>query len=254
MSPEVNLGPLAQEQLSIQQAWLRNMMPPTRDVCPVCRGPRDPQYALCYRCNGARSQSGGLLADAVVPVSYSPDDGQHYYQLRVYKSPTSPNQLALFRLAVLAMVFTQRHRPCLERAAGGRFTHVAAVPSTRARTGTHPLVGILTAIYPSLPHVGAVANTAYGNTREFARDRFYVEQFAPNAPARVLILEDLWVTGGRAQSLAYALRTAGATSVIVVALGRQINKGYQPASPILEAIRNVPFSMDRCALDDFNAP
>jgi len=39
------------------------------------------------------------LSDAVVPISYSPDNGQHYYQLKVYKSPTSPNRLAQFRLA-----------------------------------------------------------------------------------------------------------------------------------------------------------
>ncbi len=38
--------------------------------------------------------------------------------------------------------------------------------------------------------------------------------------ARVLLLDDTYVSGARAQSAAAALRLAGAASVVVVALGR----------------------------------
>ncbi len=164
----------AREQFDIQRNWLRNLLPPTRIVCPVCRGAREPGYPRCYPCNQAHRASGGILADAVVPISYSPDDGQHYHQLKVYKSPTSPNRLAQFRLAILYALFFNTHRHCLERAAGGPFTHVGTVPSTRARAGIHPLQQIAQVAHGSLPLIAATANPAYGNAREFHRDRFHV--------------------------------------------------------------------------------
>jgi hypothetical protein len=211
----------AHEQFNIQRNWLLNPLSPSRTVCPICRGARDLGYPRCYPCNQAHRRSGGILADAVVPISYSPDDGQHYHQLKVYKSPTSPNRLAQFRLAVLYAAFFNTHRNCLERAAGGAFTHVATVPSTRARIGIHPLQQII--------------------------------QVAAQTPPRILLLEDLWVTGARAQSMAHALKQAGATTVVTVALGRQINHDHLPSRPLLEAARRASFDLDRCAIDDLIA-
>ncbi|OLB76011.1 MAG: hypothetical protein AUI14_19840 [Actinobacteria bacterium 13_2_20CM_2_71_6] len=194
-----------------------------------------------------------MLADAVAPISYSPDDGQHYHQLRVYKSPTSPNQLAHFRLAVLYTLFYNNHRPCLQLGAGGAFTHVATVPSTRARAGIHPLQQIIQVAHSALPLIAATANPAYGNAREFARDRFHVPPFTagPSSP-RVLLLEDLWVTGARAQSMAHALKETGAAAVVVVALGRQVNHGHPPSRPLLDTARHTPFDLNRCAIDDLS--
>jgi len=66
-----------------------------------------------------------------------------------------------------------------------------------------------------------VADPRYGNAREFHGDRFTVSTISTTRdPARVLLLEDLWVTGARAQSMAHALKRSGAASVIIVALGR----------------------------------
>lgn len=186
-------------------------------------------------------------------ISYSPDDGQHYHQLKVYKSPTSPNRLAQFRLAVLYALFFNTHRSCLEHAAGGPFTHVATVPSARARAGIHPLQQIIQVAHSSLPLIAAAANPAYGNAREFARDRFHVPPLAvTRTPPRILLLEDLWVTGARAQSMAHALKHASAATVITVALGRQINHNHPPSRPLLETARKAPFDSNRCALDDLS--
>jgi hypothetical protein len=252
-SPQPDPQRAAQEQFNIQRNWLLNLLPPSRTVCPICRGARDPGYPRCYACNQAYRRSGGILADAVIPISYSPDDGQHYYQLKVYKSPTSPNQLARFRLAVLYTVFFNNHRPCMQRAAGGAFTHVATVPSTRARAGLHPLQQIIQVAHGSLLPIAGTANPAYGNVREFVRDRFTLPPFAAGQPPpRVLLLEDLWVTGARAQSMAHALKQAGAGTVVTVALGRQINHDHPPSRPLLEAARQTPFNLSRCAIDDLS--
>ncbi len=179
-----------------------------------------------------------MLADAVVPISYSPDNGQHYHQLKVYKSPSSPSSLALLRLAVLYTIFQNSHHRCLQRVAGGPFSHVATVPSTRDRTGVHPLQQIITAGHGSANIVFATANPAHGNAREFHADRFVVPTFpSAEVPVRVLVLEDLWVTGARAQSMAHALKRAGAASVVVVALGRHVNLAYQGSQALLDTAR-----------------
>jgi hypothetical protein len=107
-SPPSDPNQAAREQFNIQRNWLLNPLPPSRSVCAVCRGARDPGFARCYPCNQAFRRSGGLLADAVVPISYSPDNGQHYYQLKVYKSPTSPNALAHYRHTRLAQPVASR--------------------------------------------------------------------------------------------------------------------------------------------------
>lgn len=248
-SPPSDPNQAAREQFNIQRNWLLNPLPPSRSVCAVCRGARDPGFARCYPCNQAFRRSGGLLADVVVPISYSPDNGQHYYQLKVYKSPTSPNALAHFRLAVLFTVFMGRHRQCLQRAAGGAFTHMAIVPSTRARPGVHPLRQIAELTNPGLPLVAGAANPTYGNVREFVLDRFHVPRLETMSP-RVLLIEDLWVTGARVQAMAHALKKAGASTVVAVALGRQINHDHAPSRPVFEAARAQAFDLSRCAVDD----
>ena len=45
--------------------------------------------------------------------------------------------------------------------------------------------------------------------------------------ADVLVVDDTWVSGGSAQSVAVALKLAGARRVAVVVLGRHVN----PADP-----------------------
>jgi hypothetical protein len=217
----------------------------------VCRGAREPNYPLCYPCGQNQRRAAGVLADAVVPISYSPDDGQHYHQLKVYKSPTSPNRLAQLRLAVLHTALFKIHRGCLHKAAGGAFTHVAVVASTRQRAGIHPLQQMITSVHPQLPVVTAAANPRHGNSREFHRDRFGLQTLPEGEqPARVLLVEDLWVTGARAQSMAHALKRAGASSVVVLALGRHINRTHTPSRPILDTAQRTPFDLHRCALDD----
>jgi hypothetical protein len=238
------------EQFDVQRIWLRNVLPPSREVCPVCRGPRDIGFDLCAACGETRRRSAGRLANAVVPISYSTDgpDDQHYHNLKIYKYPMAPNQRAQVRLAILYALFYEAHRICLERVAGGSFTHRATVPSTRQRPGRHPLLTIADFVHPDLPGVSATVNDAYGNARVFEHDRFAIPAFRQPSP-RVLLLEDLWVTGARAQSMAHALKIAGAGSVVVVTLGRQLKLGFPPAARLFGQARTAAFDLTKCALD-----
>jgi adenine/guanine phosphoribosyltransferase-like PRPP-binding protein len=101
-----------------------------------------------------------------------------------------------------------------------------------------------------LPQISATASTLYEtDDREFHADRFRLNEFTASQLQRVLLLDDTWTTGGRIQSLSYALKVAGARSVVAVILGRHINPDWDPSRPIIEAIRQRPFDINRCVLD-----
>jgi orotate phosphoribosyltransferase len=55
----------------------------------------------------------------------------------------------------------------------------------------------------------------------------------PVRGADLLVVDDTWVSGGSAQSVAAALKLAGARRVAVVVLGRHVN----PANPRAAAVR-----------------
>ncbi|MBO4140210.1 hypothetical protein J5U46_08650 [Micromonospora tulbaghiae] len=69
-------------------------------------------------------------------------------------------------------------------------------------------------------------------------------------PVHVLILEDTWTTGARTQSLAHALKVAGATTVAAVVLGRHVDPNYAPARQLLNTIASPVFDTTRCAAED----
>jgi hypothetical protein len=53
----------------------------------------------------------------------------------------------------------------------------------------------------------------------------------------VLVVDDTWVSGGSAQSVAAALKLAGARRVAVVVLGRHVNPADPRSAAFLESVR-----------------
>ncbi|MFI6824087.1 hypothetical protein ACIBJE_24575 [Micromonospora sp. NPDC050187] len=208
---------------------------------------RTPGYAYCYPCQEHQTESGGLLADVVVPISYSPRIGQHHHHLRSYKA-TPPSMQARWNLLALLLLFLRDHLDCVGDRMGGAPTHVVTVPSTRGRPGPHVLETLMRTHTP-LPWLSAVPNPRYGpEARSFHADWFAVGQIDRSAPARPLILDDTWTTGSRAQSLAYALKRAGARSVGVVVLGRHVRPEHEASRPLLSAIQEPIFDPSVCAV------
>lgn len=243
------------DAVAVQRAFLRNPFPPSDGVCSVCRGAAGSNYSLCFRCNGHRQEAGAFLADVVAPISYSVKNHQHAYNLISYKSQV-PSPAAQFSLWALGVDFLIRHNACLSAPVGGPFTHLAAVPSTRGRVGEHPLLTVLVNRI-GLPKISAISNAKYDNSdRDFHRDRFSVDPFGEGSESpRVMIIDDTWTTGARVQSLAYALKSAGATGVAAVVLGRHVNPAdgqrYEPSRRLMDRIRtSPPFDSGRCVMDD----
>ena len=116
--------------------------------CTVCRGAAQPGYARCYQCGAHGTGAPGMLADAVVPISYAVKGAGHAARLRLYKTDTPGAAAAGASLQALLLVFLHDHAPCIWRyAAMPPPTRLAVVPSGQGRPGVHPLLGLLS---PSL--------------------------------------------------------------------------------------------------------
>lgn len=232
-----------------QRNYLRNPLPPGDGICTVCRSTAGNGFELCYQCGQHRSASGGFQANIVAPIAYSVARLQHDHNLIAYKA-TPRSAVAMQNLSSLTVLYLAYHWDCFSTALDGAFTHMITVPSTRGRQGEHPLETIV-AKRLNLPALRAVSNPAYSaEDRSFHADRFYLLQ--GNATGgRVLLLDDTWTTGGRVQSLAFALKAAGAVAVAAVVIGRRINPAFGPSKPLVDRLRTAPeFDLTRCALDD----
>lgn len=246
--PSDDLRKIIAEYVELQRNYLRGPLPPSPWICPVCRGVRGTGFPLCYPCQSHRDEAGGRLADVVIPISYSPRTGQHHHNLRAYKAMASSRRARRDLLALL-LHFLHRHLPCIAAKTGGQPTHTAVVPSTSGRIGEHPL-GLLVGARLGLPAIAADVNPRYSpGNREFRPDWFAVSLQRQTAPTRVLLLDDTWTTGAHAQSMAYALKTAGAVTVATVVLGRHVNPDYPPSKQLLSAISDQIFNPGICAIE-----
>ncbi|MFD6754788.1 phosphoribosyltransferase [Micromonospora gifhornensis] len=184
----------------------------------------------------------------MVPISYSPRNGQHHHHLRAYKSVPASAQ-ARWNLLALLLLFLREHLDCMAGGLGGAPTHVVAVPSTRGKAGPHPLQDMVRDRL-RLPWLTAVPNPRYGpDVRQFKRDWFTLRLPNSTGAVRPLVLDDTWTTGSRAQSLAHALKTAGATSVGVLVLGRHVNPDHAASKPLLKRIEEPMFDLTACAVE-----
>ena len=115
----------------------------------MCRGPVRPGYARCYQCDGHDLLGPGLLADAVVPISYAVKGTAQAADLWRYKSGPEPGGPARASLQALLLAFLRDHGACVWRqAAMPPPTHLAVVPTGCGRPGPHPLLRLVG------PHLG----------------------------------------------------------------------------------------------------
>src|ERR1700678_354478 len=106
--------------------WLRSAAPPPfpvgtpppgAPVCRVWRGPVRSGFARCYQCERQARFGRGLLADAVVPISYALKGTAFADDLWRYKSMVAPAAAARASVLALLLAFLADHGPCVWRQA-----------------------------------------------------------------------------------------------------------------------------------------
>jgi glutamine phosphoribosylpyrophosphate amidotransferase len=137
----------------------------------------------------------------------------------------------------LAADFLGAHADCLAALAGGPPHFVLPVPSTK-RPGGAPIArvpGLAADVESALPGArwtGLLARSIepIGHMRPSPR-AFVVPPTLRGRVAgrRLVLLDDTYVSGSRAQSAAASLRRAGAAAVVIVVLGRVLRPDRIPA-------------------------
>jgi hypothetical protein len=166
----------------------------------------------------------------VLAAHLCPLTGPLYAALMGYKESPVDEARRRFSRCVLRFFgdFFAGHGDCVTRTLGGGVDLVLPVPSSM-RPGRAPLEGVegLAELVRSdvggcwLPTALGRSGGAVGHMRPNAT-AFAVDASARPAVrgARVLLLDDTYVSGSRAQSAAAALRLAGAGAVVIAPLGR----------------------------------
>jgi hypothetical protein len=183
----------------------------------------------------------------VVPISHYTIPGELHGVLRRYKDARCPRQRARDTRALGELVarFLRRHEACL---AGGRdFDLLATVPSSRGRPDPHPLIQVIRSDpWLAARHQELLARgpARLGHTR--ASDIGFSPSRAVGG-ARIVLLDDTWTTGARAQSAASALQSHGARVLAIVVVGRLVDPAHSPlARRWWRDQAAEPFNLDRC--------
>ena len=207
----------------------------TLTMCPVCAAPIAVPYERCAQCLGhRRGPYRDELADMVIPLTYAvkgyPDLSQFYSDLFSYKREPHPSDKALNRVAAPVLAFARYHLTCLEKVTGHPVTGVTTVPSGRGRSGER-----LRRIATSLGPVVGSNNTA--PSRDGRASGLQPDNIEFESPVRghLIVLEDTWVTGANAQSVAVQAHRAGASSVSIVVIARLLDYGWSPSQQLIDS-------------------
>ncbi|MGH2717889.1 MAG: hypothetical protein ACRDJU_04850 [Actinomycetota bacterium] len=197
-------------------------------VCLRCHNHPASDFRLCYSCAQSKAQL-SRSCRLVVPVSLYEIPSQLHLYLRQYKSVMRPSSQQEFSRKVAALLchFLDRHRRCIEAKAGGGWHVITAVPSTGGRPGEHPLVSALRqvpSVFRDYEQLLSPGSAPIGHNQ--ASDDGFRPLRAMHGE-RVLVIDDTFTSGARAQSAASVLNNAGAHVVAIVPVGRVIDPSWE---------------------------
>lgn len=258
------------DAFAVTQPYLplfRNVPAACPGVCRVCHsGPDESRavqepYEVCASC---RRTMGGVFRHTphVVPISLCARRGegaQLYDIVARHRGPASPSgglDRSTFLAATLAR-FHRAHRTCLTRVAGGEFTLVTTVPGTRPERPVeafHPMprvvgmVGDLMGLHRPVLLPGD-SGSALGRLARRESDERAFHVIGGVGGARVLLVDDLFVSGARVQSAAAALFRAGATAVVALVVARLVDPASTTTGARIWARASAErFDFERCCL------
>ncbi len=200
------------------------------DVCPVCKGPRRVGYTLCFSCSRVLTQV-ARPCHRVAPVSLYALGGTLHRALRTYKDGRSAGVREHYARVVVTLLagFLATHARCLGGGGSGRLPWdlVTTVPSTSGAV-PHPLEEAIRLVpWLSAQHTRLLVRTAVPLGHLWADEGgFRVGNKVDGQ--RILLLDDTWTSGARAQSAASSLARAGATVVALVPVGRVVDPAWSP--------------------------
>jgi len=240
----LTLGEAHDRLVGAAGGYLRNTFHEEFVTCRVCRTPVD-GYQRCGPCSRARAGwPKPPLADRVASITYAVKGEQGGHLMRQYKAPaptTGARAQSIVQYAFMGALVG--HTACVSVLAGTAVTHWAAVPAVSSgRTGEHPLHSLVAPIMRLFPEV-PVEVAIRDSQRIVREDRFTVP---PVPSGHVLVIDDTWTTGSQVQSLAWALRLAGAETVSVLVMARWLDPDWVPSQNLIRSLPGRTFDPDVC--------
>ena len=229
------------------------------DVCRVCCGPTgvdwdDAHYPTCGICRSMHRQAqaaDAAVADTTVFVTYAlqyrdKSSDMALDDMYSYKNPRrTPARRHEAGARIAALLYSTLHSLESRRRIGGPFSVVTFVPSS-AGAGPSALSEVIERALAKIngaPTVDSTLDWTAGKERvkhQFDVDRFTVTEPARVHGARVLLVEDTWVSGANAQSAAAALHAAGASWVTVLTVARMLNERDERGEYLRSRYRELP--------------
>jgi Phosphoribosyl transferase domain len=217
--------------VELSDRLVTELVPPPTDgpgICSRCRTWNDAEpEPECSNCAEVRSLLGAEpLRISAVSLYRKPSILRDW--LTQYKGRLDDVDpfVPAYRDIVAAMLarFHKEHGNLLQRRLGG-YDRVLIVPST-SRPPPHPLESLVAATWTSTPVLRALKRgTGDLGFRKPAKDGYVVtEPTATNR--RVLIVDDVYTTGSRLNSAAYALRDAGFEIAGAFVIARRVNVDF----------------------------
>jgi len=212
--------------------------------CSVCRAPVEERYIKCFACEEL-SRSGQPHADCVVPLAYAGHNPQSRHLLRHYKSEAlaASEGVKDLQATVLVLLYLgmAMHRECLT-GPRGPWDAMTCVPSTRTgRTGVLPEITELLSVAADVPSLDlSFDNPSALGDRSFRPDGYDVARGSVPVGGHVLVVDDTWASGTRAQSVATMLKTRGAVAVTVLSVGRWLDPSWPVTRTFLDVSAGSP--------------
>lgn len=232
------------------------VLPAGAGVCDVCHGAPSAGYSRCYGCSQVMAQVAQPIR-FVIPISLSRRDGQLHHSLRSYKNPAyRQHSRDLFSLQIAALFdrFVRAHRDCISSITEKDWNVITVVPSSRQRVDPHPLevaLGRSPWIADQLETLLTIGPQPA--THNQASDGAY-QTVVDVTGLHVLLVDDTFTTGARAQSAASVLTAAGAHVVAVVPAARYVNPEWPPSVLLLKRSTALSYSFEYCCVGDHPLP
>ncbi|MCD9197472.1 ComF family protein [Aeromicrobium wangtongii] len=223
------------------------------ESCSMCGGPvglsyEGDRFAYCAHCR-AYTRSIDLLVPAVYSFTNTIESMLHRYkdfgdQYRWLNLP----------LGSLTSMFVRDHLACIDNHLGG-IDVVVKIPSNNRTRGFDHLDLLLNSVEGGatlnlddevLTRDHTVTRPRRGELKPEAYD--VVDEAV--AGRTVLVFDDLWTSGSSAASAAAALKNAGADTVAVMTIGRQLNgaNGYENSADLVTEARERDWEGSGCVV------
>jgi predicted amidophosphoribosyltransferase len=238
-------------EVAISQTGICTAVPLAGEgICGLCHGCPNPGFGTCWSCASITSQL-SRPCGLVVPISLYDIPSQLHHVLRLYKSPAHQHLHDEFGARVVSLLahFLAEHGKCIVETAGREWDVITTVPSSGDRTGQHPLVTAIQRVRSLADQHEELLQRGTGTIdHRTATDNGYILT-RPLSGERILVVDDTYTSGSRAQSAASAL-SLGGDVVAIVAIGRVIRPEFSDtAGAYWKRQRRSPFTFDVCCLE-----